>query len=452
MASRTTVTIPKQLESRRKNLARLTIVPTARESNKISSLRGLAYAMAAGLAVRLATMMFLYPDRLDPWRGHWRFAWEMGMVARSLATGKGFSSPFPPDTGATAWLGPVYPAVIAGAFKTFGLFTAASAIALLTLNSIFSVLTCIPIFLIARQTMGERQARWATWIWALFPYAIYISAGRIWENALTTFLLTVLVWYTLVLEKRATRLLWAGYGSLWALTALTNASTCALLPLLALWIAWRRYRRGERWLGGAAIGAILFFVLLAPWQIRNYNTFGHFIPLRNNFWMEVRVGNTGDITDVYQDSAHPARNDEELALYRQLGESAYMARTRKLATTFVRENPGEYAWLTVKRVVFTWTGFWSLNPVYMKNEPFQFPNTFFCTSVTLLALVGLRRLWRMRKEWVAPYVIALAFFPLVYYVTHPGMDYRHPIDPLIVILVAGGVVGFMQRRTRTKIH
>lgn len=220
--SRTAVTVPRQLESWRKNLVGPAIAPTTWRSKNNSSLRDVAYAMAAGLAVRLAAVMFLFTDRLDPWRGHWRFAWEMGMVGRSLATGKGFSSPFPPDTGPTAWLGPIYPALIAGVFKLFGLFTASSAIALLTLNSIFSILTCVPIFLIAQQTMGERQARWATWIWALFPYAIYISAGRIWDNALTTLLLTVIVWFTLVLEKRATPLLWANYGALWALSARTR--------------------------------------------------------------------------------------------------------------------------------------------------------------------------------------------------------------------------------------
>jgi hypothetical protein len=328
MASRTTLAPPR--EQQRPKQHRLRIVPSSPGPQKKSSRRTVAFAMATGFAVRLVTIAFLFPDRLDPWRGNWRFGWEMGMVARSLATGHGFASPFPPDTGPTAWLGPVYPAIMAGVFKMFGLFTASSAIAMLTLNSIFSILTCVPIFLIARHTTTTRQARRAAWFWAFFPYAIYLSAGRIWENTLTTLLLTTLVWYTLALEKRASAKLWEGYGGLWALAALTNASVCALLPLLGVWIAWRRWRRGEPWLPGAAIGALVFIACLAPWQIRNYKTFGHFIPLRDNFWMEVRVGNTGDISDVYQDWAHPARSDRELTLYRQLGESKYMLRVREV--------------------------------------------------------------------------------------------------------------------------
>ena len=404
--------------------------------------------MAAGLAVRLLVIPFLYADRLDPWRGHWRFAWEMGMVARSLATGKGFTSPFPPETGPTAWMGPVYPTLMAAVFKVFGLFTAASAITLLTLNTIFSVLTCIPVFLIAKRTLGARRARWATWMWALFPYAVYLSAGRIWENALSTLLLTTLVWLTLVLEERGEARLWAGYGALWAVTALVSPAACSLLPAFGLWIAWRRRRRGEPWLRDAVIGALVFTALLLPWEIRNLESFHRIVPLRDNFWMEVRVGNTGDVSDIYVDWAHPGRNEKELESYQAMGETAYLAHMQDVAIEFVRRNPGEFLWLTTKRLVYTWTGFWSTNAVYMKNEPFQFPNTFFCTAVTLLALLGWREMRREGKEWCAPFVMALVIFPLVYYVTHPGIEYRHPIDPLLVILMATALAGWWERRRK----
>lgn len=405
------------------------------------------WAMGVGLAIRLCVALFLYADRLDPWRGHWRFAWEMGMVGRSLATGKGFSSPFPPDTGVTAWLGPGYPLLIAAVFKVFGLFTASSAIALLALNSLFSALTCIPVFFIARRTLGERQARWAAWMWALFPYAIYLAAGRIWENVLTALLVSILVWYTLVLEERGNALLWAGSAVLWAVTALTNPGACALLIPLGLWIAWRRSRRGQPWIRDAAVGAIVFIAFITPWEIRNVESFHRFVPLRDNFWMEMRVGNTGDLSDIYPDWAHPGRSPRELELYEKLGETAYLGHMRDVATGFIRQYPGEFAWLTAKRFLYTWSGFWSTDPGYRKNEPFQVPNTFFCSAVTLLALLGLRWMWRWRRRWVAPYVIALVFYPLIYYITHPGIEYRHPIDPLMVILVAGAAVGFIERKT-----
>src|ERR1700682_4549686 len=113
------------------------------------------------LAIRLVVMGFLYTDRLDPARDHWTFGWETGRVARSIASGQGFSSPYSEPTGPTALIPPVYTYLDAGVFKLFGIYTATSALALLTLNNIFSSLTCLPVYSIARRVFGVRNAAWA---------------------------------------------------------------------------------------------------------------------------------------------------------------------------------------------------------------------------------------------------------------------------------------------------
>ena len=79
------------------------------------------------LAIRLVVMGFLYPEQLDPERDHWRFGYENGRLARSIAEGRGFSSPLFEDTGPSAWMTPVYPYMIAGVFKVFGIYSTASA-------------------------------------------------------------------------------------------------------------------------------------------------------------------------------------------------------------------------------------------------------------------------------------------------------------------------------------
>jgi hypothetical protein len=85
------------------------------------------FVFLVALGLRLAVVPFLVGDRLDPARDHWRFGWETGRIARSLASGHGFGSPFFGWTGPTAWMGPIYPAMVAGVFKIFGIYTAASA-------------------------------------------------------------------------------------------------------------------------------------------------------------------------------------------------------------------------------------------------------------------------------------------------------------------------------------
>lgn len=402
------------------------------------------------LLVRLAVIPFTYPDHLDPQRHHWRFAWEMGMVARSIVTGKGFSSPYVGETGPTAWFPPLYPYLLAAVFKIFGLFTKASAIAILTINSLFSALTIIPIVAIARRSFGQRVAFYAGWIWVFFPYAIWAAAERIWENSLTTLLLALLIWCTFALDDQATTRRWIGYGLLWGVAALSNPTVLAVLPFVLAWLCWRRRRRGQRWLSSAGMALLALVLVVAPWDIRNYLVLHKILPLRDNFWVEVRVGNTGDISDIYPDWAIPSTSAAQWNKLHRVGEIAYIAEMRDLALRFIRENPGVFAWLTWKRFVFVWTGYWSLEPEYARNEPFQLPNTFFCSTLTLLMLAGLVLLWRHRREHFVPYAAVLGAFPAVYYITHPTMDYRHPIDPVLVILVAYAVLTFVDRRRPAK--
>src|ERR1700735_3367484 len=115
----------------------------------------LFWMVVVALALRLAVMTFLYAERTDPARDHWRCGGEAGRIARSIVQGEGFSNPLFGKTGPTAWLAPVYPYILAGIFKLLGVYSKASAIAALALDCLFSALTCIPIYFIASRHFGE---------------------------------------------------------------------------------------------------------------------------------------------------------------------------------------------------------------------------------------------------------------------------------------------------------
>src|ERR1700688_4998344 len=98
------------------------------ERSKIRHLFWSPYAMiVTALILRLVVMGFAYKIQLDPAQDHWTFGWETGRVARSIVTGHGFSSPYPEPSGPTALMPPVYEYLLAGVFKLFGIYTAASA-------------------------------------------------------------------------------------------------------------------------------------------------------------------------------------------------------------------------------------------------------------------------------------------------------------------------------------
>src|SRR5882762_9286844 len=97
---------------------------------------------------------------------------ETGNIAYSLATGQGFSSPFRREMGPTAWLTPVYPLLVAGVCRGFGIFTAGSFFAIIFLNALFSASVCIPVFFASKRINGVGAASGAAWLWALFPNAV----------------------------------------------------------------------------------------------------------------------------------------------------------------------------------------------------------------------------------------------------------------------------------------
>ena len=70
--------------------------------------------------MRLAYVMLAHTYRVRPYDDHFGFGWEMGRIARALATGYGYADPFRGHTGPTTWVTPGYPLIIAGVFKLFG--------------------------------------------------------------------------------------------------------------------------------------------------------------------------------------------------------------------------------------------------------------------------------------------------------------------------------------------
>jgi hypothetical protein len=54
-------------------------------------------------------------------------------------------------------------------------------------------------------------------------------------------------------------------------------------------------------------------------------------------------------------------------------------------------------------------------------------------------------LWRARTPYVFPAAIFILAFPFVYYATHASLRYRHPIDPIILMLTAIAVTGAKRR-------
>jgi 4-amino-4-deoxy-L-arabinose transferase-like glycosyltransferase len=408
--------------------------------------RPLLWIVLTALAVRILAMFFLYGLVLQPQNDHFEFGWETGRVARAIATGDGISSPFQGRTGPTAFKVPVYPFLIAGVFKLAGVYSKASALIMLTLQDLISALTCVPIFLIGMRTMGPRVALWAGWTWAVFPYSVYIANHDVGDPALSALLLSLLFLFALKLEKSERWRDWLGFGLLAGFSALTNPALLSPLPLLGGWVLYRRWRSGALHWEKAGAAVLVLILSVTPWFVRNYKTFGVFIPFRSNFWLEVRVGNSSETDVPWRPWLHPAYNAGELARVQRMGELPYMVQQRREALQFIAAQPGTFASLTVRRVFYFWSGIWNLAPDYLRADVPKALNFPLFSLVAALALGGLSFAFERRLPDAWPFACVLATFPLVYYVTAFEVPYRHPLDPLLVLLCAYAVSELVRRR------
>jgi 4-amino-4-deoxy-L-arabinose transferase-like glycosyltransferase len=391
------------------------------------------------LVLRLVAIAFLYRNTWNDYQNHLLFGFEIGRIARSLASGQGYANPMNVETGPTAWMTPVYTLLLAGVFKAFGIYSKMSALVILAFNSVFSALTCVPVYFAARRNFGTAVATIAAWIWALSPYAIYIAGGFVWETCLSALLLAILFLWTLKLQERPTEWTCLGYGGLWGLAGLTNASVLSVVPFLAAWTLYPTWPDRQKWIRFAALIALGVFIVLLPWQVRSYATFHRFIPLRDNFWLEVAIGNDGRTEGWVDNTAHPSINRAQQAEFARVGELPYMREKRGEALGYIRGHVGQFIVMCARRFGYMWTGFWNLDPRNVEIEFYSPANFYLPVSLTLAMLVGLWAASRESHEPMAAYLFVFAVYPLVFCVTHPEIRYRHVMEPEIVVIAAVGI-------------
>jgi len=358
------------------------------------------------------------------------FGWEMGRIGASLASGHGFSSPFGPPTGPTAWEPPLYPYLTASVFHVFGIYSKASAFVLLTLNSVFSALTCVPIFLIARRIFSEKVAVGSTWGWALLPNVMFWCTRWVWETSLSALLLAAIFWLALTLEDRDGLLPWIQFGLLWGIAALTSTSLLSFLPVAGLWAWYRRAQRGKQSIAGMVLASVVFFACITPWLFRNYETFGKFIFIRDNFGAELRMGNGIGADGTWMEYLHPTQDVYAMRQYQNMGELAYVAMRKRQAVDYIESDYARFAGLCLKRFVYYWAGPPKATQPWWMNDA---KNSLFLTS-SVLMFWGLGRALYQRKAgaWLLFWLMLL--YPAIYYVVFPAPRYRVPIEPEMAIL------------------
>jgi Dolichyl-phosphate-mannose-protein mannosyltransferase len=389
--------------------------------------------VVTAFALRVAAMWFLHSYRFPATEDHYLFGTEMGRIARSLVSGHGFGSPLHGQTGPTAMVGPIYPLLIAAAFKVWGLYSQSSAIVLLGFNALCSAITAPIVFLIGTAAFDTTVGKWAGWLWVVFPFAIYWPIRWVWDTSVSTLLFALVFLGTLRLAESPRPAAAARSGVAWGIAVLTNTTFLPLLPALVGWVCWRESRRAGSWIRAGVLVVFACGLILAPWIARNYIVFDRVL-LRSNLGLELALGNLSDAGDprAWQ-QIHPAVNPAEMVRYRTLGELRYMAEMQRRTMQVIEAQPATFIHNTAAHVLYFWFGVTSFARI------FDFPMVLFGVP-TFAAFLGLWMAVRHRAPSSVPFAATIVVFPLIYYVTHPDLRFRHLIEPELIVLAAYGVV------------
>jgi 4-amino-4-deoxy-L-arabinose transferase-like glycosyltransferase len=382
------------------------------------------------LLLRISWIIFGHTYRFKSTDENFGFGWEMGRIAEALASGRGFSDPFGPPTGPTAWEPPLYPHLTAVVFLLFGIYSRVSAFVLLSFNSVCSALTCLPIFWIARRMFSEKVAVGSAWAWALLPNVMFWCTRSVWETSLSALLLTTLVWVTLILEDRDGLRPWFEFGLLWGIAALNSPSLLSFLPAAGLWAWYRRSKCSKKSFAGVILASIVFFACITPWLVRDYQTFGKFIFIRDNFGAELRLGNGNGADGTLMLYLDPPHDPYAMGQFQSMGELPYIAMRKQQAVDYIKADYRRFAGLCVRRFIY----FWESSPKPTKPawlEPLK-SSLFLGSSV--LAIWGLGRALRQHRPGAWLFLWLILFYPAIYYIVYAIPRYRHVIEPEMAIL------------------
>jgi hypothetical protein len=111
----------------------------------------------------------------------------------------------------------------------------------------------------------------------------------------------------------------------------------------------------------------------------------------------------------------------------------------------MRTHPADTMNFMYRRFVENWLAisdspvdFWGTTPLYIR--------AFFVLNVilSLFTFLGVLFAYRFRNPQAFPYAMVPLIFPIIFYITHASLRYRFPMDPIMMILAAYGMVSMVQ--------
>jgi len=350
---------------------------------------------------------------------------ELGAIAQSLMETGQFANPYVLETGPTAHLPPVPPAILALVYYLFRNTLTAGYVYMGFIITTNAAMYAMAPWVADKLGVGKQAGFIGGMIGAFMVELDWSTHGE----GLASILLGLMLVAFLKRWSNERNSLFTSLMFGLGIGASFHVQPVLLLVFLgcfAFEIAWRKVNRKLVATGMLALGVVF---ACAPWAWRNYNMFHTFFFIRSNLGLELRMGNHEGATAAmatmnFTMPQHPRTQLAEARKVQQLGEVEYMRQALRETLTWIWENPLEFLKLTFLRFVYFWFG-----PLYLRRAAAVIP------ALTILAVLAIRRIFpllSLPKRIVI--LVPLLTYPIIYYLVPYMPRYRTPIDWLIFIL------------------
>ena len=336
---------------------------------------------------------------------------------------------------------PVYSTFLAGVYAIFGhSYAAARATqaALVSLTALFA-------FLVARLSFGDRQGVIAAGIVSFYP-GFFAYSGLLLTETLFALLISVFAWCFIQS--------WRGGGARWAVSAgvmLGLATLCrgemlALVAPAGALLMWkRRFERGVR---DSVLFVVVTVATVTPWVARQYQHRDDGVVLTGGIGATLWLSTySGDWQEWYADR-EPLRSLMDCRCPPGELDRRLMAE----AARNVFASPGQYVWMSLKRVARFWIGSHSnairgLEPSFRaalaEGDAAVLLSKAALLALNLALLATAAAGWYRRRHapnsWL-PLLMIIGYVNLVHTVLFSTSRYQIPIIPMVAVLAACAAV------------
>ncbi|MBU4220133.1 MAG: glycosyltransferase family 39 protein [Euryarchaeota archaeon] len=358
-------------------------------------------------------------------------------IAKNILAGNGFGYPEP-----TAYVTPLYPLFLSAVYMIFG----HNILAVQLLQALIGSLSVLCVYFIAKKIFDEKIGSIAAIIMAFYPHQIFWS-GYILTETLYVFLLLFAILFFIRFCERQTIVNALVAGILLGIAGLTRPIAFCFTAFLIIYIIWLNKNKVQG-LKFSCIFVIGVLLVSSPWIIRNYNTFGEFIPGSTEGWFVFYAGNSPGATGGLDGYVTGYQDFTPLNFTstseRNLSETEMNNEYKLSSLNFIKENPSSFFKIMPRK-------FWNMwRPNYakasIKNHALMSLPYIIMIALALCGIYYSYQKHKNKLKWILYFFIA---YNILFHLIFIGLiRYRLPVEPVLIIFAAYAISFHIHRSRR----